>query len=130
MTLCAWFLRRLSQFILLINGLVFVVFTAVIASGQEYVAVFLKFPWGSFLTELNKIMQLGVLDSRSVWIAWFFLNVAILVSLMRRPSSLALIPSHSHQDVARLVKRKAREIESDPDLKQSLKKLNQLLKKS
>lgn len=130
MILCAWFLFRLSQLILIINLLVFVAVTAGMASGQEHLAVFFKFPWGSFLTEMNNIIHFGVLDAQSVWIAWFLLNVAITVSFMSRPRSLALISAHSHQNVALLIKRKAREIESDPDLEQNLKKLNQLLDKS
>jgi hypothetical protein len=129
MNLCVWFLLRLSQLILVLNGLLFVVVSAVMASGQERIAIFMKFPWGSFLTDLNNIMHLGVLDARSVWIAWLFLNAAITVSLVGRPRALALNPTHSHQYFARLAKRKAREIESDPDLKRSLKKLNQLLNK-
>lgn len=130
MNLCVWFLRRVSQFILVLNGVVFVVITAVMASGQEQLGVFASFPWGSFITELNNIMHLGVLDAGSVWIAWLCLNVAITVSLVARPRALVLSPSHSHQHVARLVKKKEREIESDPDLRQSLKILNQLLKKT
>lgn len=130
MNLCAWLLRRLSQFILIINAIAFVVVSTVMASGQERMAVFWKYPWRSFLTELNNIMHLGVLDARSVWIAWLILNAAITASFMGRPRALALIPTKPHQNVTRLANKKAREIESDPDLNKSLKKLNQLLKKS
>jgi hypothetical protein len=129
MNLCVWFLRRLSQWVLVLNVLVFVVASAVMASSQEQMLVFLEFPWGSFLTELSNIMHLGLLDARSVWIAWLFLNVAITFSLIGHPHARALSPTQAHQDVARLVKTKAHQIESDPHLKQSLKKLNQLLNK-
>lgn len=128
MNFCVWFLRRLSQLILMLNVVVFVVVSAVMATGQEKITFFLNFPWGSFLSDLNNSMHLGVLDARSVWIAWLFLNAAITVILLERPRALTLRTSHPHHDAARSLKSKARDIESDPDLKQSLKRLNQLLK--
>lgn len=130
MNFCLWFLRRLSQLILVLNVVVFVVVSAVMATGQEKINYFTNFPWGSFLSDLNSSMYLGVLDARSVWIAWLFLNAAITFSLLDRPRALSLGTSHPHHDAARSLKSKAREIESDPDLKQSLKRLNQLLNKS
>jgi hypothetical protein len=47
-----------------------------------------------------------------------------------RQDSLSNATTQAQLDVASLVKNKKMEIESDPELKQSLNKLNQLLKNS
>jgi hypothetical protein len=50
--------------------------------------------------------------------------------MLGRQHSLHKASSQTQMDVASLVKNKRREIESDPELQQSLNKLNQLLKNS
>ena len=117
-----------SFFALNWTGFVWVSF--VMASGKDGLSVFLNLPWGSFLTELSNISSQGPVESGSVWIAWLILSLASTSALLGRQHSLHKAPSQTHLDVASLVKNKKREIESDPELKQSLNKLNQLLKNS
>ena len=100
------------------------------ASGQEGLLVFSTLPWSSFLTELSTISPNGNVESGSVWIAWLILSLAYSWSMFVRQNSLRKAPTLTHLDVASLVKNKKLEIESDPELKQSLNKLNQLLKNS
>jgi hypothetical protein len=62
--------------------------------------------------------------------AWLILSLAYSWAMLGRQNSLRKVPTNTHLDVASLVKNKKLEIESDPELKQSLNKLNQLLKNS
>jgi hypothetical protein len=117
-----------SFFVLNWTGFVWVSF--VMASGKDGLSVFLTLPWGSFLTELSTISPQGHVDSGSVWIAWLILSLAYSWAMLGRQHSLHKASSHTQMDVASLVKNKRREIESDPELQQSLNKLNQLLKNS
>jgi hypothetical protein len=117
-----------SFFVLNWTGFVWVSF--VMASGKDGLSVFLNLPWGSFLTELSTISPQGHVDSGSVWIAWLVLSLAYSGAMLGRQHSLQKASSNTQMDVASLVKNKRREIESDPELQQSLNKLNQLLKNS
>jgi hypothetical protein len=112
------------------NWMGFVWVSFVMASGKDGLSVFLTLPWGSFLTELSTISPQGHVDSGSVWIAWLILSLAYSWAVLGRQHSLHKAGSHTQMDVASLVKNKRREIESDPELQQSLNKLNQLLKNS
>jgi hypothetical protein len=113
-----------------LNWIGFVWVSFVMASGKDGLSVFLTLPWGSFLTELSTISPQGHVDSGSVWIAWLILSLAYSWAVLGRQHSLHKASSHTQMDVASLVKNKRREIESDPELQQSLNKLNQLLKNS
>jgi hypothetical protein len=113
-----------------LNWMGFVWVSFVMASGKDGLSVFLNLPWGSFLTELSTISPQGHVDSGSVWIAWLILSLAYSWAVLGRQHSLHKAGSHTQMDVASLVKNKRREIESDPELQQSLNKLNQLLKNS
>jgi hypothetical protein len=113
-----------------LNWIGFVWVSFVMASGKDGLSVFLNLPWGSFLTELSTISPQGHVDSGSVWIAWLILSLAYSWAMLGRQHSLHKASSHTQMDVASLVKNKRREIESDPELQQSLHKLNQLLKNS
>jgi hypothetical protein len=113
-----------------LNWMGFVWVSFVMASGKDGLSVFLTLPWGSFLTELSTISPQGHVDSGSVWIAWLILSLAYSWAVLGRQHSLHKAGSHTQMDVASLVKNKRREIESDPELQQSLNKLNQLLKNS
>ena len=124
------FFSALSNSFFALNWISFAWISFVMASGQEGLLVFSTLPWGSFLTELSNISPQGNIDSGSVWIAWLILSLAYSLAMLRRQHSLHKASSHTHLDVASLVKNKKREIESDPELKQSLNKLNQLLKNS
>ena len=124
------FFSALSNSFFALNWISFAWISFVMASGQEGLLVFSTLPWGSFLTELSNISPQGNIESGSVWIAWLILSLAYSLAMLRRQHSLHKASSHTHLDVASLVKNKKREIESDPELKQSLNKLNQLLKNS
>ena len=124
------FFSALSNSFFALNWISFAWISFVMASGQEGLLVFSTLPWGSFLTELSNLSPQGNIDSGSVWIAWLILSLAYSLAMLRRQHSLHKASSHTHLDVASLVKNKKREIESDPELKQSLNKLNQLLKNS
>ena len=124
------FFSALSNSFFALNWISFAWISFVMASGQEGLLVFSTLPWGSFLTELSNLSPQGNIDSGSVWIAWLILSLAYSLAMLGRQHSLHKASSHTHLDVASLVKNKKREIESDPELKQSLNKLNQLLKNS
>ena len=124
------FFSALSNSFFALNWISFAWISFVMASGQEGLLVFSTLPWSSFLTELSTISPQGNLDSGSVWIAWLILSLAYSWAMLGRQNSLRKVPTNTHLDVASLVKNKKREIESDPELKQSLNKLNQLLKNS
>ena len=124
------FFSALSNSFFALNWISFAWISFVMASGQEGLLVFSTLPWGLFLTELSNISPQGNIDSGSVWIAWLILSLAYSLAMLRRQHSLHKASSHTHLDVASLVKNKKREIESDPELRQSLNKLNQLLKNS
>ena len=124
------FFSALSNSFFALNWISFAWISFVMASGQEGLLVFSTLPWGSFLTELSNISPQGNIDSGSVWIAWLILSLAYSLAMLGRQHSLHKASSHTHLDVASLVKNKKREIESDPELRQSLNKLNQLLKNS
>jgi hypothetical protein len=130
MKLWRMFFSFLANSFFVFNWIGFVWISFVMASGKDGLSVFLTLPWGSFLTELSNISTQGHVDSGSVWIAWLILSLASTLALLGRQRSLHKAPSQTHLDVASLVKNKKREIESDPELKQSLNKLNQLLKNS
>jgi hypothetical protein len=120
----------LANSFFVLNWIGFVWVSFVMASGKDGLSVFLTLPWGSFLTELSTISPQGHVDSGSVWIAWLILSLAYSWAVLGRQHSLHKAGSHTQMDVASLVKNKRREIESDPELQQSLNKLNQLLKNS
>jgi hypothetical protein len=120
----------LANSFFVLNWIGFVWVSFVMASGKDGLSVFLNLPWGSFLTELSTISPQGHVDSGSVWIAWLILSLAYSWAVLGRQHSLHKAGSHTQMDVASLVKNKRREIESDPELQQSLNKLNQLLKNS
>jgi hypothetical protein len=120
----------LANSFFILNWVGFVWVSFVMASGKDGLSVFLILPWGSFLTELSTLSSQGNVDSGSVWIAWLFLSLAYSWAILGRQHSLHKASMHTHLDVASLVKNKRREIESDPELQQSLNKLNQLLKNS
>jgi hypothetical protein len=120
----------LSNSFFALNWISFAWISFVMASGQEGLLVFSTLPWSSFLTELSTISPNGNVESGSVWIAWLILSLAYSWSMFVRQNSLRKAPTLTHLDVASLVKNKKLEIESDPELKQSLNKLNQLLKNS
>ena len=126
--------RMFSSFLVnsffVLNWMGFVWISFVMASGKHGLSVFLTLPWGSFLTELSSISPQGHVDSGSVWIAWLILNLAYSGAMLGRQHSPHKASNHTQMDVASLVKNKRREIESDPELQQSLNKLNQLLKNS
>ena len=124
------FFSALSNSFFALNWISFAWISFVMASGQEGLLVFSTLPWGSFLTELSNLSPQGNIDSGSVWIAWLILSLAYSLAMLGRQHSLHKASSHTHLDVASLVKNKKREIESDPELRQSLNKLNQLLKNS
>ena len=124
------FSSSLANSFFVLNWIGFVWVSFVMASGKEGLSVFLTLPWGSFLTELSNISTQGHVDSGSVWIAWLILSFGYSWAMLRRQRSLHKESTQTHLDVASLVKNKKREIESDPELKQSLNKLNQLLKNS
>ena len=124
------FFSTLSNLFFALNWISFAWISFVMASGQEGLLVFSTLPWSSFLTELSTIGPKGNLDSGSVWIAWLILSLAYSWAMLGRQNSLGKAPKHTHLDVASLVKNKRLEIESDPELQQSLNKLNQLLKNS
>ena len=130
MKLWRMFSSFLANSFFVLNWVGFVWVSFVMAFGKDGLSVFLTLPWGSFLTELSNISLQGNIDSGSVWIAWLILSLAYSLAMLRRQHSLHKASSHTHLDVAILVKNKKREIESDPELKQSLNKLNQLLKNS
>ena len=130
MKLWRLFFSSLANSFFVLNWIGIVWISFVMASGKEGLLVFLTLPWGSFLTELSNMTPQGNVDSGSVWIAWLILSLAYSLAMLRRQHSLHKASSHTHLDVASLVKNKKREIESDPELKQSLNKLNQLLKNS
>ena len=124
------FFSALSNSFFALNWISFAWISFVMASGQEGLLVFSTLPWSSFLTELSTISPQGHVDSGSVWIAWLVLSLAYSGAMLGRQHSLQKASSHTQMDVASLVKNKRREIESDPELQQSLNKLNQLLKNS
>ena len=130
MKLWRMFSSFLANSFFVLNWVGFVWVSFVMAFGKDGLSVFLTLPWGSFLTELSNISLQGNIDSGSVWIAWLILSLAYSLAMLRRQHSLHKASNHTHLDVASLVKNKKREIESDPELKQSLNKLNQLLKNS
>ena len=130
MKLWRMFFSSLANSFFVLNWVGFVWVSCVMASGKESLSAFLTLPWGSFLTELSNISTQGHVDSGSVWIAWLILSVGYSWAMLRRQRSLHKESTQTHLDVASLVKNKKREIESDPELKQSLNKLNQLLKNS
>ena len=130
MKLWRLFLSSLANSFFVLNWLGIVWISFVMASGQEGLLVFSTLPWSSFLTELSTISPQGNLDSGSVWIAWLILSLAYSWAMLGRQHSLHKASSYTQMDVASLVKNKRREIESDPELQQSLNKLNQLLKNS
>jgi len=126
--------RKFSSFLansfFVLNWIGFVWVSFVMASGKDGLSVLLTLPWSSFLTELSNISPQGNVDSGSVWIAWLILSLAYSWAMLARQRSLHTASNPTHLDVASLVKNKKREIESDPELRQSLNKLNQLLKNS
>ena len=124
------FFSALSNSFFALNWISFAWISFVMASGQEGLLVFSTLPWSSFLTELSTISPQGHVDFGSVWIAWLILSLAYSWAMLGRQHSLQKASSHTQMDVASLVKNKRREIESDPELQQSLNKLNQLLKNS
>jgi hypothetical protein len=124
------FFSSVANSFFVLNWIGFVWVSFVMASGKDGLSVFLTLPWGSFLTELSNISTEGHVDSGSVWIAWLILSFGYSWAMLGRQRSLHKESTHTHLDVASLVKNKKREIESDPELKQSLNKLNQLLKNS
>ena len=130
MKLWRLFFSSLANSFFILNWIGFVWISLVMASGKEGLLVFLILPWGSFLTELSNMTPQGNVDSGSVWIAWLILSLAYSWAMLGRQNSLRKVPTNTHLDVASLVKNKKLEIESDPELKQSLNKLNQLLKNS
>ena len=130
MKLWRMFSSFLTNSFFFLNWMGFVWVSFVMASGKDGLSVFLNLPWGSFLTELSTISPQGHVDSGSVWIAWLILSLAYSWAVLGRQHSLHKAGSHTQMDVASLVKNKRREIESDPELQQSLNKLNQLLKNS
>ena len=130
MKLWRMFSSSLANSFFVLNWIGFVWVSFVMASGKEGLSVFLTQPWGSFLTELSNISTQGHVDSGSVWIAWLILSFGYSWAILGRQRSLHKESTQTHLDVASLVKNKKREIESDPELKQSLNKLNQLLKNS
>ena len=130
MKLWRMFSSFLANSFFVLNWVGFVWVSFVMAFGKDGLSVFLTLPWGSFLTELSNISLQGNIDSGSVWIAWLILSLAYSLAMLGRQHSLHKASSHTHLDVASLVKNKKREIESDPELRQSLNKLNQLLKNS
>jgi hypothetical protein len=124
------FFSFLANSFFVLNWIGFVWVSFVMASGKDGLSIFFTLPWGSFLTELSNISQQAHVDSGSVWIAWLILSLAYSLAMLGRQHSLHKTPTQTHLDVASLVKNKKREIESDPELRQSLNKLNQLLKNS
>ena len=130
MKLWRMFSSFLANSFFFLNWMGFVWVSFVMASGKDGLSVFLTLPWGSFLTELSTISPQGHVDSGSVWIAWLILSLAYSWAVLGRLHLLHKAGSHTQMDVASLVKNKRREIESDPELQQSLNKLNQLLKNS
>ena len=130
MKLWRMFLSSVANSFFVLNWIGFLWVSSVMASGKEGLSVFLTLPWGSFLTELSNISTQGHVDSGSVWIAWLILSFGYSWAMLGRQRSLHKESTQTHLDVASLVKNKKREIESDPELKQSLNKLNQLLKNS
>ena len=130
MKLWRMFFSSVANSFFVLNWIGFVWVSSVMASGKEGLSVFLTLPWGSFLTELSNISTQGHVDSGSVWIAWLILSFGYSWAMLGRQRSLHKESTQTHLDVASLVKNKKREIESDPELKQSLNKLNQLLKNS
>ena len=128
MKLWRLFFKSLANSFFVLNWIGFLWISFVMASGKDGLLVFSTLPWGSFLTELSNMTQQGNVDSGSVWIAWLILSLAYTLSKLGRQDSLPSATTTTHLDVASLVKNKKREIESDPELKQSLNKLNQLLK--
>jgi hypothetical protein len=124
------FFSSVANSFFVLNWIGFVWVSFVMASGKDGLSVFLTLPWGSFLTELSNISTQGHVDSGSVWIAWLILSFGYSWAMLGRQRSLHKESTQTHLDVASLVKNKKREIESDPELKQSLNKLNQLLKNS
>jgi len=130
MKLWRMFFSSLANSFFVLNWIGFVWVSFVMASGKDGLSVFLTLPWSSFLTELSNMNPQGHVDSGSVWIAWLILSISYSWAMLGRQHSLHKASTHTHLDVASLVKNKKREIESDPELKQSLNKLNQLLKNS
>lgn len=130
MKLWRMFFSSVANSFFVLNWIGFLWVSSVMASGKEGLSVFLTLPWGSFLTELSNISTQGHVDSGSVWIAWLILSFGYSWAMLGRQRSLHKESTQTHLDVASLVKNKKREIESDPELKQSLNKLNQLLKNS
>ena len=124
------FFSFLANSFFVLNWIGFVWVSFVMASGKDGLSIFLTLPWDSFLTELSNISTQGHVDSGSVWIAWLILSFGYSWAMLRRQRSLHKESTQTHLDVASLVKNKKREIESDPELRQSLNKLNQLLKNS
>ena len=124
------FFSSLANSFFVLNWAGFVWVSFVMASGKDGLSIFLTLPWDSFLTELSNISTQGHVDSGSVWIAWLILSFGYSWAMLGRQRSLHKESTQTHLDVASLVKNKKREIESDPELKQSLNKLNQLLKNS
>ena len=120
-----------SSALVFVNWVFFFTVTMLIGSqagGFDWLSML---SWSSFLTDLSLMFELGSVPSGSVWIAWLLLSVCwSVVWLGKTPAAkpesqvAPIITQAKPQDV---VNARQTAIESRPDVKEKLKRLNRSL---
>jgi len=123
-------LNAAAGWLVFANWAFFLTVTLLICAQAGNIAWLADLHWGSFLTDLSGLLQLGAVPAGSVWIAWLLLSLCFFAAwlLSITPATAPKpIPAAVASPPPNPVELRQGAIEAQPEVQEKLRRLNRWL---